>query len=41
MDGNVMGRTKIDPSNAVEGSRLIIGNKEIEVRIHINVYATH
>lgn len=37
MDGNIMGRTKIDPSNAVEGFRLIIGNKQIEVRIYINV----
>nr|XP_012228606.1 PREDICTED: DNA repair and recombination protein RAD54B-like isoform X2 [Linepithema humile] len=31
MDGNIMGRTKIDPSNAVEGFRLIIGNKQIEI----------
>lgn len=33
----MVGRTTIDPNNAVEGSRLIIGNKQIEVRTCTNV----
>lgn len=32
LDGNVMGRTTINLSTVTEGSRLIIGNKQIEVR---------
>ncbi|KYQ58212.1 DNA repair and recombination protein RAD54B [Trachymyrmex zeteki] len=31
LDDNVIGRTTINPSNAVEGSRLIIGNKQVEI----------
>lgn len=31
LDGNVVGKTTINSSNAVEGSRLIIGNKEVEI----------
>ncbi|XP_032677670.1 DNA repair and recombination protein RAD54B-like isoform X1 [Odontomachus brunneus] len=31
LDGNIIGRTTINPSNAVEGSRLIIASKQIEI----------
>ncbi|KYM80237.1 DNA repair and recombination protein RAD54B [Atta colombica] len=31
LDDNVIGRTTINPSNAVEGTRLIIGNKQVEI----------
>ncbi|KAG5325996.1 RA54B protein, partial [Acromyrmex heyeri] len=31
LDDNVIGRTTINPSNAVEGARLIIGNKQVEI----------
>ncbi|XP_018402156.1 PREDICTED: DNA repair and recombination protein RAD54B-like, partial [Cyphomyrmex costatus] len=31
LDGNIIGRTTINPSNAVEGFRLIIGNKQVEI----------
>ncbi|XP_071561970.1 DNA repair and recombination protein RAD54B isoform X1 [Temnothorax nylanderi] len=31
LDGNVVGRSKINPSNAIEGFRLIIGNKQVEI----------
>ncbi|XP_025152483.1 DNA repair and recombination protein RAD54B isoform X1 [Harpegnathos saltator] len=31
LDGNVIGRATVNPSNAVEGSRLIIASKEIEI----------
>lgn len=33
MDGNVIGKKTINPSDAVEGSRLNIGNKQIEVKV--------
>lgn len=33
-----MGKKTINPNSAVEGSRLIIGNKQIEVRVCINAH---
>jgi len=40
LDDNVIGRTTINPSNAVEGTRLIIGNKQVEVKFAlIFIYA--
>ncbi|CAL1677013.1 unnamed protein product [Lasius platythorax] len=36
LDGKVMGRKTINPSNAVEGSRLIIGNKQIEIKDQVS-----
>lgn len=38
MDGNVIGRTTINPSNIVEGSRVIIASKQLEVRVFTDVY---
>jgi len=38
LDSNIIGRTTIDPSSIVEGSRLIVGNKQVEVRACTNVY---
>ncbi|XP_011875667.1 PREDICTED: DNA repair and recombination protein RAD54B-like isoform X3 [Vollenhovia emeryi] len=31
LDGNVLGRGTIHPSNAIEGSRLVVGNKQVEI----------
>ncbi|XP_020287308.1 DNA repair and recombination protein RAD54B-like isoform X2 [Pseudomyrmex gracilis] len=31
LNGNVIGKTKLNPSNIVKGFRLIIGNKQIEI----------
>lgn len=31
-----MGKKTINPNSVVEGSRLIIGNRQIEVRVYIN-----
>lgn len=33
-----MGKKTINPNSAVGGSRLIIGNKQIEVRVCINAH---
>lgn len=33
-----MGKKTINPNSAVEGSKLIVGNKQIEVRVYINAH---